>query len=468
MNMFPRECYVARRRRLKSKMKSGILLLMGNDESSINYKDNWYPFRQDSTFLYFFGLDIPGLTALIDIDADKEIIFGDDSSVEDSVWTGAVRRIADLAALACVDHTLPRSKVGDMIHAAPEGRIHYLPPFRAENNRKISEWLNIPQHAVEENASVTFIKAVVSLRSYKAAEEIAEISKAIDITADMHLAAMQLAKAGLKEYTLAGAVHGKAIASGGQLSFPIILTVNGQILHNHFHGNTLQEGQMVLCDAGAETAMHYAGDLTRTFPTGVRFNTRQKEIYQIVLESYRAAVTALKPGVQFRDIHLMACRKLAEGLKAIGLMKGNLDDAVQHGAHAMFFPCGLGHMMGLDVHDMEDLGEQYVGYTEEMQKSTQFGLKSLRLGKALEKDFVLTVEPGIYFIPELMDAWYGEQRYSDYIDYESLMKYRSFGGIRIEDDFLITENEAQMLGKSLPTSIDQIEDFRSKSLDGNP
>ncbi|MEX2231752.1 MAG: aminopeptidase P family protein [Cyclobacteriaceae bacterium] len=462
--MFSKATYISRRKSLKSKIQTGLLLFLGNDESSINFKDNWYPFRQDSTFLYFFGIDIPGLAAIIDIDEDKEIIFGDDRSVEDSVWIGSTPGIHELAAAVGVTLTLPKSEVSTILLKSSKRGVHYLPPFRPENKQKISEWLKIDQTETSVGASVDFIKAVVSLRSFKSSDEIIEINKAIDITVDMHLAVMKMARAGLKEYELAGVVHRKAIESGGQLAYPLILTINGQILHNHFQGNTLKDGNMVLCDAGAETDLHYAGDLTRTFPVGANFSNQQKEIYQIVLDAHLSAIAALKPGVRFIDVHLVACRKLAEGLKSIGLMKGNVEDAVDHGAHALFFQCGLGHMMGLDVHDMEDLGEQYVGYTEELRKSTQFGIKSLRLGKTLEKDFVLTVEPGIYFIPELIDLWHGENRHSDYINYENLMKYRAFGGIRVEDNFVITKDNAQMLGKPLPRTIDDIQDVRNESL----
>ena len=465
--MFSKETYVARRKSLKSNMKTGVLLFLGNDESSINFKDNWYPFRQDSTFLYFFGLDRPGLAAIIDIDEDREVIFGDDGSMEDTIWSGSSPGIGELAASAGVHHTLPAGEIARACSKVSARRIHFLPPFRPGNILKISHWLAIDYGETTKRASVEFIKAVVNLRSYKTADEIVEIGKAVDISVDMHLAVMKEARAGMKEHMLAGVAHGKALGAGGELSFPLILTVDGQILHNHFHGNTLRDGHMVLCDAGAETEMHYAGDLTRTIPVSASFNDQQKEIYQIVLDAYRSAVIASKPGVRFMDVHLLACTRLAEGLKALGLMKGNVEDAVHHGAHAMFFQCGLGHMLGLDVHDMEDLGEQYVGYTDELRKSSQFGLKSLRLGKALEKDFVLTIEPGIYFIPELIDLWHGENRHTDYIDFKNVLKYRNFGGIRVEDNFVVTADGAQILGKPLPVTTDEIENVRNMSLKGD-
>ncbi len=459
MRLFEKDIYVARRQRLKSLMRSGKLLFMGNDQSSINFRDNWYPFRQDSTFLYFFGLDTPGLAAIIDIDEDTEVIFADDGTVEDSVWTGTVPPISELAARVGVEKTLPRVELSKMVSGKARAKVHYLPPYRPENVQQLAVWLGDDRAG---NASIEFIKAVVSLRNVKSEEEIAEIEKAVDITADMHLAAMEQAKPGMKEYSLVGVVCQRAIEAGGQLSFPAILTVNGQTLHAHYHGNTLVDGQMVLCDTGAENDMHYAGDLTRTFPVSRTFSSAQREVYQIVLDAYQTAADALKPGVRFFDIHLLACKRLVEGLKLIGLMKGDTDAAVQAGAHALFFPCGLGHMMGLDVHDMEDLGEQYVGYSDELKKSTQFGLKSLRLGKELQEGFVLTVEPGIYMIPELMDQWHAGNKHTDFIQYDKLERYRGFGGIRIEDDFLITSEGSRKLGKTLPTTYQEIEAVRGR------
>ena len=267
----------------------------------------------------------------------------------------------------------------------------------------------------------------------------------------------------MKEYELLGLVTGEALSLGGTVSFPPIITTNGQILHNHNYSNTLVEGKMLLGDFGAESAMHYAGDITRTIPVASRFSDGQREIYQIVHGAYQAAVAALKPGIKFKDVHLLACRKLAEGLKDIGIMKGNLDDAVDQGAHALFFQCGLGHMMGLDVHDMEDLGEEYVGYTDDIKKSSQFGLKSLRLGKELEKGFVITIEPGIYFIPNLIDQWQAEKLHSDFIDYNKLAQFKDFGGIRVEDGYIITDTASRLLGDPLEIEIEDVENMRGKS-----
>ena len=462
MNTFPKETYIERRNRLKQKMGSGILLLLGNEESSSNFKDNWYPFRQDSSFLYFFGLDMPGLAAIIDIDQGQEIIFGDNLTTVEVIWQGAHPPLSELAESVGIKTTHPKNELPKFLGKAGNQQIHFLPPYRPENSQKLAEWLQLSIQEIPSRVSVPLIKAVVALRSIKSEEEIREIHKAVNISVSMHKKAMHEAKPGMKEYQLLGLVNGEALAQGGHLSFAPIITINGQILHNHNYSNTLTPGKMVLGDFGAESAMRYAGDITRTFPVGPEFSPAQKEVYQIVFHAYQTAVAALKPGIRFKDVHLLACKKLAEGLKDLGLMKGNLDDAVSQGAHALFFQCGLGHMMGLDVHDMEDLGEEYVGYTEELKKSKEFGLRSLRLGKELEAGYVITIEPGIYFIPQLIDQWQAENLHSEFINYDKLAEYRNFGGIRVEDGYLITESGSKILGDPLEIEIAEVERIRGK------
>ncbi len=462
MNTFPKDTYIERRKQLKQKMGSGVLLFLGNEESSSNFKDNWYPFRQDSSFLYFFGLDMPGLAAIIDIDQDLEIIFGDNLTTVEVIWQGAHPPLSELAEAVGIKASKPKNELPKFLDKVVNQQIHFLPPYRPENTQKLSEWLHFPIQEISSRASVNFIKAIVAQRSIKTEEEITEINKAVNISVSMHKRAMQEAIAGMKEYQLLGMVNGEALALGGHLSFAPIITIEGQILHNHNYSNTLTEGKMLLGDFGAESAMRYAGDITRTFPVGIEFSPKQKEIYQIVLSAYKSAVAALKPGIRFKEVHLLACKTLAEGLKELGLMKGNLDEAVNQGAHALFFQCGLGHMMGLDVHDMEDLGEEYVGYTDELKKSKQFGLKSLRLGKELEKGFVLTIEPGIYFIPQLIDQWQAENLHSDFINYDKVAEYRGFGGIRVEDAYLITESGSKLLGDPLEIEIADVERIRGK------
>ncbi len=456
--MFSKETYINRRSRLKSDVKSGILLFLGNNESGMNYADNTYHFRQDSTFLYFFGSDYAGLNAIIDIDENREIIFGDELTIDHIVWMGSQPTIKEKSEHVGINETAPGAQLKDYLQSAmAKGRkIHYLPPYRPEHQVQLFELLNIIPSLANAGQSIDFVKAVVNQRNYKSSEEIILIEDAVNTTADMHLAAMRMARAGMKESEVAAAVQQVAIASGGQLSFPVIATINGQTLHNHFHGNTLKNGDLFLLDCGAENSMHYAGDMSSTFPVDKTFTTRQKEIYQIALNAHEAAIGMLAPGVKFKDVHLKAGRTIAEGMKEMGFMKGDLDAAVQQGAHALFFQCGLGHMMGMDVHDMENLGEVYVGYDGEA-KSTQFGLKSLRLGRELEENFVLTIEPGIYFIPELIDMWKAENRFSEFINYDKVVQYKDFGGCRNEEDFLITKDGARLLGKPIPKTIADVE-----------
>jgi Xaa-Pro aminopeptidase len=459
--MFAAGTYADRRARLAATVQSGVLLFVGNGESPMNYTDNAYPFRQDSTWLYYFGIDQPGLTAVIDIDAQQTTVFGDDLTLDAIVWTGPQPTFAELAAAAGVASSAPAGALADVLGKARSGgrAIHYLPPYRDEHRLALSGLLGIPAGQADAGASLPFIRAVVDMRNHKTEEEVVEIERAVDTSVDMHVAAMAMVRPGLRESDIAARVTDIALAAGGGLSFPVIATIHGETLHNHYHGNTLAPGRLFLLDCGAETAMGYAGDLSSTFPVDTTFDSRQKDVYQVVLDAHFAAVAAVKPGRPFREIHVLACRTLAEGLKGLGLMQGDLDDAVAQGAHAMFFQCGLGHMMGLDVHDMENLGEVWVGY-EGQPKSAQFGLKSLRLARPLEPGFVITVEPGIYFIPELIRRWKAEARFTEFIRYDRLEAYADFGGARIEENLLVTADGHRILGKRRPRTIEEVEAVR--------
>ncbi|MEG0891093.1 MAG: aminopeptidase P family protein [Bacteroidales bacterium] len=454
--------YKKRREILQNTVGSGILLFLGNSESPMNYADNQYHFRQDSTFLYYFGFNKNAdIAAVIDIDNNREIIFGDELTIDSIVWTGLLPTIKEQANSICVNETLPLLSLNSFIKDAVKmGRkVHYLPPYRAEHKLKLTELLDIHPLAQDAGKSVEFIKAVVNQRNYKSVEEIAEIEKAVNISYDMHLAAMKGARAGMKEYEIKSIIQSVAQSNGGELSFPIISTVHGETLHNHNYENTLKEGQMLLIDAGAELPNGYCGDLSSTIPVGKRFTDRQKIIYEIVYKSHYAAVAALKPGISFKEVYYLACRTIFNGLKEIGLTKGDANEAVLAGANALFFQCGLGHMMGLDVHDMENLGEVWVGYNG-VPKSTQFGIKSLRLARDLEPGFVLTIEPGIYFIPTLIEKWKTENRFSEFINYREVEKWIDFGGIRNEEDYLITPTGHRILGTPISKKIDDVEAMR--------
>ncbi|MFZ2287502.1 MAG: aminopeptidase P family protein [Bacteroidales bacterium] len=458
--MFTKEIYINRRNKLKTLMSNGIALFIGNVESPMNYPDNTYHWRQDSDFLYFFGIDLPGLTGMIDFNSGEECIFGNDFDVDDIIWMGPQPLLKELAASAGVEHNLTLSKLDDYVnHALADGRpVHFLPPYRAETKMTLGALLRENPCQMRTKASESLIKAVVSLRSFKEDVEIAEIEKAANIACGMQTTAMRMCKPGMSEQEIFGTIEGIAWARGGGPSFPTILSINGQTLHNHKHINILKEGRMMVTDCGAESNMHYSADLTRTTPVGGRFNQRQKDIYEIVLKANTESIMKAGPGISNRDLHLGACEIIASGLKVLGLMKGDTAAAVAAGAHALFMPHGLGHMMGLDVHDMESLGENYVGYNDEVKRSTQFGLRSLRFALPYKPGHVFTVEPGIYFIPELFAKWKTEKKFPEFIDYDKVSSWLDFGGIRIEDDVLITANGARLLGKTAPKTVEEIEE----------
>lgn len=453
------ETYKNRRNELRKQFNSGVLLFIGNDELGMNYADNTYRFRQDSTFLYYFGLNKPGLFALMDIDSGNDYIFGDDFTIDSIVWMGPQPLISELAASVGVSRTGSLANFSAKVKRMDPQSVHFLPPYRADHKLVLSDLLGINPDEASSRASVKFITAVAEQRNIKSAEEIAEIERSVNVTVEMHTEAMRFARPGMTEAQVAARVHEVALAAGGDLSFPTIATINGQTLHNHTHKNTINAGQMFLLDAGFESDLGYAGDMSSTFPVGKKFTNEQKEIYQIALAAHNGAIDVLRPGLNFREAHLTACRTIFDGLKAMGFTKGNTDDAVANGAHAMFFPCGLGHLMGLDVHDMENLGEVYVGYAG-VAKSTQFGLKSLRLGRELKPGYVMTIEPGIYFIPELIDLWKGNGTNKEFINFDKVNTYRNFGGIRNEEDLLITETGHRILGRPLAKSIDDVEALR--------
>jgi Xaa-Pro aminopeptidase len=458
--MFQKEVYINRRNRLKEKISEGLILLLGNNDSPMNYPDNIYHFRQDSTFLYFFGLDTQGLAGVIDVDNNREILFGDDLSLGHIIWMGPQPTMAEKSQQAGVSHVVPMKDLAVVVEEAlKKGRkVHFTPPYRGENIMWLSDLLGVPHGAVKEKSSLELINACIALRSVKEACEIEEMERHMATAYEMHTTAMKMAQPGVTEQAITGAIEGISMSGGGMVSFPVICSIHGETLHNHYHGNTLQAGDLLLVDAGSESPMHYATDHTRTSPVGGTFTERQREIYQIVLNANEAGREATKPGVPYRDAHLVAARTIASGLKDLGLMKGDVDEAVAAGAHALFFPHGLGHMIGLDVHDMEDYNDTLVGYDEEITRSTQFGLAALRLGRRLQPNFVVTNEPGIYFIPALIDTWRNERKHDAFINYDKVETYKDFGGIRLEDDILVTENGCRILGERIPISIEEVEE----------
>jgi Xaa-Pro aminopeptidase len=457
--MFEKDTYKNRRKALKNKGLKGIGLFLGNIDSPMNYAANTFHFRQDSSFLYFFGLDFQGLAGVIDFDNGDDYLFGDDFDIADIIWMGPQVPLKENAAKVGVEKTSAFSKIFEFIsNTIKQGRkVHYLPPYRSENKITLEKLLGISIQQLQENASVQLIKAVVDIRSIKEPAEIVEIEKACATGYKMHVAAMKMAQPGVWEQKIAGTIEGIALAGGGMTSFPIILSQNGETLHNHDHSKILKEGNLMLTDAGAESLLHYASDFTRTVPIGGKFTQKQREIYEIVLAANNHGTALTKPGVSYLSVHLAVAEVIASGLKELGLMKGDVKEAVRNGAHALFFPHGLGHMMGLDVHDMEDLGQIYVGYDDEIRPLDQFGTAYLRLGRKLQTGFVITNEPGIYFIPALIDKWKNENINASFINFDKVNEYRNFGGIRLEDDILVTETGSKIIGERVPINLDEIE-----------
>ena len=461
--MFSEDVYIERRKRLRADLGAGMILLLGNEESPMNFVDNQYPFRQDSSFLYFFGLDCSGLAAVIDVDQGTVCMFGNDLTVDDIVWTGPQPTLKEKCSKTGISETAGLDKLPVVLNKSvkQDRKIHFLPQYRAENILKIQQLLDIPPATIVAHVSEALIKAVVAQRSIKSQQEIEQMEAALDISYEIQTLAMKMTKPGVYERQVASAMEAVVLSHGSNLSFPTIFSIHGETLHNHNYDNQMQAGDIAVNDSGAESPLHYASDITRTIPVSGKFTQKQKEVYTVILNAQEKVIEAVRPGIEFREIHLLACRELAYGLKDLGLMKGDIEQAVQDGAHTLFFQCGLGHMLGLDVHDMEALGEEYVGYTDIIKRNPEFGFKSLRLAKTLEPGYVITVEPGIYFIPELIDRWKAEQKNAQYINYELLDEYRDFGGIRIEDDVLVTDSDCRVLGKKIPKTIAEVEDLSS-------
>jgi Xaa-Pro aminopeptidase len=457
--MFTKETYIHRRAILRQKIGSGIILIPGNQESPMNYPENTYHFRQDSTFLYFFGLDLPGMFGVIDVDNNLDFLYANDVDIEDIIWMGPQKSVAEQAFSVGVDVTAPLEKLNQTIERAINGdrRVHFLPPYRADNKIQLSSLLGIKTCKLKQYSSLALIQSIVSMRSIKDAEEIAEIEIACATGYEMHVTAMKMAQPGIMEQQIAGILEGIALSKGTGTSFPIILTQNGETLHNHNHSFPLEAGRLMIVDAGAESNGHYASDFTRTIPVGGIFSQKQKDIYNIVLAANNKGLALTKPGVTYQSVHLKVARVIAAGLKDLGLLKGDVDEAVASGAHALFFPHGLGHMMGLDVHDMEDYGQIHVGYDKEVRPIDQFGTAYLRLGRKLEPGFVITNEPGIYFIPALIEKWEKEGINKEFINFEKAKSYLGFGGVRLEDDVLVTETGSRLLGKRIPIDPEEVE-----------
>ena len=469
--LFSKNTYIERRARLRQLVGHGLIVLMGNNESPMNYPSNTYKFRQDSSFLYFFGQHRDGLVGVIDADSGAETLLGDEIDIDDIVWYGEVTSVVQMAEECGVAHTAPMAALTEMVAQAQKAgrKVHFLPPYRHETMIRLHDLLGIHPSQQRDAASQELIQAVIQLRLVKSAEEIEELERAAAIGYEMHTTAMRLCRPGVTEAYIGGVLDGIAASHGSMVSFQSIVSMHGEILHGYPSARPLEAGRLLLCDAGAETREHYCSDHTRTTPISGTFTQRQKDIYNIVVDCHDLALTHARPGVRWWDVHYDVCRLMTNRLKDLGLMKGDTEAAVQAGAHALFLPHGLGHAMGMDVHDMEGLGQTFVGYDEETRPSTQFGTASLRFARRLEEGHVVTDEPGIYFIPALIDLWRKEGTNAEFLCFDEIEKFKDFGGVRIEDDVLITPTGCRFLGKErIPYHVSEVEEYLAAHADQSP
>jgi Xaa-Pro aminopeptidase len=461
--MFEKQVYIDRRNRLRNAIGSGIVVLVGNDICPVNFEANSYPFRQDSSFLYFFGLDRPGLIGMLDLEGGKDFVFGDDPGEDAVIWTTPSTPLREECEhVGVVDSESKENGLTFLRrHALKGGVVHYLPQYQSLNVIILSDVLGVACNEINRNTSTALIQEVVAQRSVKSDVELVEIEKALDVSFEMHTAAIRKSVVGMCESDVVAMIDGVPKAKNLRNSFSTILTVRGEILHNPFYTNYLKEGDIVVHDSGAETSMGYASDITRTYPVSPKFNQEQRDVYQIVLDAQARAVELVRPGREFRDIHAAAGKVILDGLKTMGVVRGVTEDALAQGVHTLFFPCGLGHLMGLDVHDMEALGENWVGYTSEIKRRDEFGWRNLRLGKALNEGYVITIEPGIYFNPVLTDRWRASGKYTEFVDFDRCESFQNFGGVRVEDDYVVTNDGSRLLGRPIPKAISEIEQLRS-------
>lgn len=452
--MFVNTVYQNRRRKLKHRVGNGVIWLQGNREVGMNYPGNPFPYRQDSNMLYYTGVEKTNTHLIIDIDEDKEYLIGDNLTIDETIWVGDLPGMDYYSEISGINEALPVADLGAIIQkAAIAGRkIHTLPSYHGYHSDNITEYIGNGHEPSE-----SLIQAIVDQRSRKETREIIEIENALETTARLHQVLHKKAISGRSEQEIFAKAMEVVYREGCQLAYNAIVTTMGHILHINTYHNTLDDNQLLLCDMGVENRMHYASDITRTYPVNQKFTARQRDIYEIVLNALQNSTDRIRPGIQFKDVHRYAARDITEGLIALGLMKGRTEDIVEEGAHALFFPHGLGHMLGLDVHDMEGLGETYVGYNQVTQRSEQFGTSNLRLGRILEEDFVITIEPGLYFIPNLIQQWRQQQKFPDFINYEKLNGWMDFGGIRIEDNVRVTKTGYEVLGPPIPKTIQEIE-----------
>lgn len=470
--MFESKVYQRRRSALiqsmRSKGQSGIMIFVGNnDVISQGWNASVYDFRQDSAWIYYFGVDQPSWAGIIDIDSGDVKAYANDVDIDDIVWMGPQISVKEMASWAGVDATAPFSVwFDDVKKAMAKGRrVHFLPTLRDYNALQLMAATGYTFAQVKSkgtgdgpHASVEFIQSVIDMRLVKEDCEVEELDKAGEIGYQMHVLARNSIALGAYEDEIAKNMEYFSKANGWGLSFEIILSQHGETLHNRAYHRAIEPGKLLVVDAGIESNTHYTSDHTRTYPTSGVFSTKQKDIYQIVLDCHEFAFSQIKPGISYRDIHKATVRLMLSKLKDLGLVHGDLDEMAAKGIGGLFMPHGLGHNMGIDVHDMEEYGEDLVGYDPDQTRAKQLGLGNLRMARLLRPGHVITDEPGIYFIPALIEKFKKEGLGYDFVNYQALEGYYDFGGIRIEDDVLVTADGARRIGyHRLPATVEDIE-----------
>ena len=465
--MFSATTYTARRAELCRRIGGGLILIPGNGEASYNYPNNTYHFRQDGTFLYYFGLNLPQFFGVIDAATGEATLFGDDVTVDDIIWMGPQPTVVELGAQVGVASTMPTSALAQFVATAVASgqKVHYLPPYRGKTTLQLCSLLGLTPEQLMKGMSVDLMFAVAQMRETKSAEEIEALERAFHIGYNMHTTAMKMCRAGVVEREIAGAIEGIALGQGAGISFTSIVSQHGETLHNHNYNGTLENGRLLLVDAGAESVENYCSDHTRTYPVSGKFTDKQRDIYNIVLAAHQLSPQNMRTGAMYmEDVHRKALIILAEGLRGVGLINGSAEDAVAAGAMYLFMPHGLSHGMGIDVHDCEAMGERSYDFSAIAERAAESATCIHRATWRLRAGTVMSNEPGIYFIPALIDKSRAEGLYKGIVNYDKLDSYRDFGGIRIEDDIIVTDNGGRVIGgdKKIPVTVEELEAFLSR------
>jgi Xaa-Pro aminopeptidase len=432
-----------RRKKLAAAIANPVILWSGRAPSR-NFAANRFPFRASSHFLYFAGLSLDN--AVIRLDRGKLELFMDNSSADDELWHGKMPTREEIALEIGADAAYPLSELSLKTKEAATIAVQDVVTYQQQCQLLTR---NIAPANKSEGIDLELAKAIVNLRLVHDRAALVEIKKAVAVSIEAHLAGIKAVSEAKCEAEVRSAMEGIIIANNMTCAYSSIVTVRGEVLHNETYHRPLRSGDLLLADVGAETNSGWASDITRTFPVSGKFSSTQKDIYDIVLKAQTSCIERIRPGIEYRDIHLLACEVIAEGLINLGILQGRATDLVEMDAHALFFPHGIGHLLGLDVHDMEDLGD-LAGYEESRQRSDRFGLGYLRLDRSLQPGMVVTIEPGFYQVPAILNSPQFRNKFRDFVNWEKLDRFADVRGIRIEDDVLVTDSGCEVLTADLP------------------